>query len=146
MAEVKTTETFNCSVKSFFDIIMDYESYPEFIHEIQSCKILKKDGSSQLVEFGISIIKDFSYQLWVNSEVSESETKVLWELASGNLFKRHTGHWLLSPKAGKTFAEYYLNIEFTLFIPKMVTTNLIKINLPNMMSSFKKRVDELKKH
>jgi coenzyme Q-binding protein COQ10 len=140
MAGAQATEVFNCSVQEFYDIISDYEKYPEFLAEVKSCRIIEKRAGQKLVEFNVSLIKNFSYRLWMSEVAPKS---VSWILDSGDLFKVSTGSWDLEDEAGRTKAHYNVDAKFKVFVPGPIAKALVNVNLPNMMSSYHKRVKEL---
>ena len=140
MAVATATEVFNCSMEDFYKIIADYEKYPEFLPEVKSCKIVETRENRKLVEYGINIIKNFTYSLWM---VEEAPHTIKWEFADGDLFKSSTGAWQLLSEAGKTRATYTIDASFKTFVPGPIAKTLISINLPNMMSAYHKRVSEL---
>lgn len=140
MASANATEVFNCSNAEFFKIISDYERYPEFLSEVSSCKILETNGNKKLVEYSVSVIKTFRYTLWM-TEVEP--TSVSWDFAGGDMFKTSSGSWLLKEEAGKTRASYTVEATFKGFVPGPIAKGLIEVNLPNMMSSYHKRVKQL---
>ncbi|HPI39644.1 MAG TPA: SRPBCC family protein [Pseudobdellovibrionaceae bacterium] len=137
MAKATTTDLFKCSRSEFFKIISDYEKYPEFLQEVKSCKVIKVDGTRKLVEFQVQLIKSFKYCLWMNEVENQS---IDWEFASGDLFKSNSGSWKLQDEAGKCRATYSLDVGFTMFVPGPIANTLVNVNLPNMMSSYHKRV------
>ena len=139
MAGAQTTETFSCSPQQFFDIASDYEKYPEFLSEVKGCKVIRKDGSRKLVEFTVSVIKTFSYRLWITEEAPK---KISWVLDSGDLFKTSTGSWEIEDVAGKTKVNYKVDATFKVFVPGPIAKTLVSVNLPNMMSSYQKRIKE----
>lgn len=140
MAEAQTTELFNCTVDELYKIVSDYEKYPEFLAEVRECKVLKTDGNKKLVEFTVSVIKDFKYRLWMTEE---APSKVSWVFESGDIFKVSNGSWVLKDEAGKTRATYMVEAKFNLFVPGPIAKALVSVNLPNMISSYHKRVKEL---
>ncbi|MCB0349705.1 MAG: SRPBCC family protein [Bdellovibrionales bacterium] len=140
MADAKTVELFNCSVEEFYKIISDYERYSEFLSEVKSCKVLKVDGNRKLVEYTVNVIKDFKYRLWMTEETNH---RISWVLESGDLFKVSNGYWELVEEAGKTRATYFVDAKFNLFVPGPIAKALVNVNLPNMVSSYHKRVKEL---
>lgn len=140
MADTKATEVFNCTPDQFFSIVSDYEKYPEFLSEITSCKILQEQDNRKLVEYEVNVIKKFKYTLWM-TEVRPN--KITWEFAGGDLFKISNGSWELEEEAGKTRATYKVEATFKTFVPGPVAKALISVNLPNMMSSYHKRVSEM---
>ncbi len=137
MAAASTTEIFPCSMEQFFSIISDYEKYPEFLSEVKSCKVLKTEGAKKLVEFQVSVIKTFTYRMWITENKPGS---ISWTLEGGDLFKTSTGGWKLTDLGGKTKAEYAVDATFKVFVPGPVAKALVNVNLPNMMKAYQERV------
>ena len=75
----------------------DYEKYPEFLNEVKECKVVKNEGNRKMVEYTVSVIKSFKYNLWMNEK---EPTEITWEFASGDIFKSSVGYWKLSGKQG----------------------------------------------
>lgn len=140
MAKASTTEVFNCSPEQFFKIIADYEKYHEFLPEVKKCTVLKTEGKRKLVEYNVSVIKSFKYSLWMTENAPQG---ISWELASGDVFKTSVGSWKLENEAGKTRATYAVEATFGMFVPSPIANALVSVNLPNMMSSYHKRVKQL---
>ncbi|MCS6838352.1 MAG: SRPBCC family protein [Bdellovibrionaceae bacterium] len=139
MAQVVHTEVFNCSPETFFKIVTDYEKYPEFLSDVKKIRILKNEGDRKLVEYTISVIKTFVYQLWMTEKPFK---EVSWELAGGDLFKKSEGYWKLESLEGgkKTRATYGVDVEFNFLVPKPIAKALVNSNLPSMMESYHKRI------
>lgn len=140
MAGAQTTEVFNCTPEQFFEIVTDYEKYPEFLQEVKECKVLKTEGSRKLVEYTVSVVKNFKYALWMTEE---RPGLVRWEFASGDIFKTSTGYWKMEDEKGKCRASYSVEATFNMFVPGPIAKALVSVNLPNMVSSYHKRVAEL---
>lgn len=137
MAGAATTEIFPCSPEQFFSIVSDYEKYPEFLSEVKGCKIIRTDGNKKLVEFQVSVIKTFTYRLWITENPGKG---ISWNLDSGDLFKTSTGSWALEDLGGKTKANYAVDATFKVFVPGPVAKALVNVNLPNMMKAYQERV------
>ncbi len=140
MANAQTTEIFNCTPAQFYSIVSDYEKYPEFLQEVKSCKILKTEGQRKLVEYEVSVMKNFKYTMWM-TEAQNLEIK--WEFAGGDIFKTSSGFWKVQEEGGKTRATYSVDATFNLFVPGPIAKALVSVNLPNMISSYHKRVNQL---
>ncbi len=140
MAKASTTEVFNCSVEQFFKIIADYEKYSDFLAEVRKCQVVKSEGNRKLVEYHVQVIKSFKYSLWMTESAPDSIT---WEFSSGDIFKTSIGSWKLEDEAGKTRATYAVEATFNMFVPGPIANALVSVNLPNMISSYKKRVKQL---
>ncbi|MGE0634030.1 MAG: type II toxin-antitoxin system RatA family toxin [Pseudobdellovibrionaceae bacterium] len=140
MAGTSHTEVFNCTPQEVFNIIKDYEKYPEFLAEVKKCKVLKTEGNRKLVEFSVSVVKSFTYTIWLTEK---EPTELTWEFASGDIFKSQKGHWKLKEEAGKTRVEYAVEAEFKMFMPGAIAKTLVSVNLPAMMSAYHKRIQTL---
>lgn len=140
MPGAQAVETFNCTPAEFFKIASDYERYPEFLSEVKSCRVLKSDGARKLVEYKVSVIKSFTYELWMSEKANE---EISWELAGGDVFKTSSGSWKLSPEGDRTRASYAVEATFSLFVPGPIAKTLLSVNLPSMMAAYHKRVREL---
>lgn len=142
MAAASTTEIFSCTNEEFFKIISDYEKYPEFLSEVKKCEVLKTEGNKKLVEYSVSMIKNFKYRLWM---VETPSTGINWTFDSGDIFKTSTGSWALQDENGKTKATYSVDATFTLFVPGPISKALVSVNLPNMMKAYHQRIQKLYK-
>ena len=140
MAAASVTEVFNCSVPEFYKIIANYEKYPSFLPEVKECHVVETKGNRKLVEFKISLIKTVTYSLWMSENEPNSLT---WEFAHGDIFKQMNGSWKLEDEAGKCRATYSIEAKMPVYVPGPIAKGLIEVNLPNMMSSYQKRVEEL---
>jgi len=139
MASAETTEVFNCTPDQFTKIVSDYEKYSEFLQEVKECKIIKAEKDRKLVEFTVSVVKNFKYNIWL----TEKPGSVTWEFASGDIFKTLKGSWKIESAGDKTRATYAVDATFNMFVPSPVAKALVSVNLPNMISSYHKRVAEL---
>jgi coenzyme Q-binding protein COQ10 len=140
MASASHTEVFNCSVPEFFKVVSDYEKYPLFLQEVKDCKVLKTEGGRKLVEYKVSVIKSFTYQLWMTEQ---EPSLVSWTFAGGDVFKTSVGSWKLEDQAGKCRAIYSVEATFSMFVPGPIAKTLLNVNLPSMMSAYHKRIKEL---
>lgn len=140
MAEVNHEEIFNCTPQQFFDLLVDYESYPKFLKEVTSCKVLEDNGNEKMVEYKVSVIKDITY---INKQTENPPNEIKWQFVKGDLFKSMSGGWKLEEIDGRTKAHYHISAEFGMFVPKMITKTVLSVNLPAMMQAYHKRVKEL---
>lgn len=140
MASATATEVFNCSVDEFFKIISDYEKYSQFLSEVKTCHVIESKGSRKLVEYQVSLIKTFTYSLWMTEDAPKG---IQWEFNKGDIFKKMEGSWKLESEADRCRATYNIEASVGMWVPSAITKGLIEVNLPNMMSSYHKRVKEL---
>ncbi len=143
MAGASTTEFFSCTPEELYSIITDYERYPEFLSEIKSMKVIEEDGNRKLVEYKISMIKTFTYRLWMTE--NPDDYSVTWTFDSGDMFRKSDGSWILSEEdEGTTKATYTVDAKVKMLVPGRVTKMLVNVNLPNMMKSYHKRLEQLR--
>lgn len=143
MAKASRTEVFDVPIDNFYQVIIDYDSYPEFVDGVSSIDVIEQDDTSAKVEYGLNLIKTFNYTL--NLEQTRP-TEVSWSFDSGDLFKMNEGSWKLKDLGdGKTEVTYSLEISIKGFFPgsKMIIDKLTKSNLPTMMSACYERAKEL---
>ena len=131
------TEEFNCTPEEFYNILIDYSKYPEFLGEVKKCQVVQEAPGKKLVQFDVSLIKTFSYRMWM---MEAPHSKIEWTLESGDIFKTSTGSWVLQPAGSKTKATYTVDASFKVFVPGPIAKALVAVNLPNMMQAYHKRV------
>ncbi len=78
--------------------------------------------------------------MWMTEEPNH---KIVWEFAGGDIFKTMKGFWILKEEAGKTRATYEVDATFGIFVPSPVANAAVSVNLPNMISSYHKRIKTL---
>lgn len=140
MPAANHTEVFNCTVPEFYKIVTDYEKYPEFLNEVKQCRVVKSEGNRKLVEYSVSVIKSFKYQL----DMTETEPNlVTWTFVGGDVFKTSSGSWKLEDQGGKCKATYAVEATFGLFVPGPIANTLLSVNLPSMMAAYHKRVKHI---
>lgn len=141
MAKAQITDVFNCTPQEFFDLVVDYESYPEFLTEMKDVKITKQTKTSKTMECTVSVVKTFSYELVTKEKAPKS---VVFEFTKGDIFKSLKGSWTIedAPKK-KCHVTYDIEASFGLLVPSMISNKLVSVNLPSMMKAFHKRVKKV---
>jgi len=130
----------NAAPARCFQVITDFERYPQFVEELKTAKILKREPNFLRVEFAVKIIKEISYTLDLTTKPDQ---EVSWTMHKG-FFKKNIGGWKLKELGGgKTEATYEVDVEFGLLVPSSVVKMLQENNLPKMLQAFKKRIEAL---
>lgn len=137
MASVSRTETFDVEIEKLYNVIVDYNSYPDFVDGVSTINVLEQTESGARVEYGLNLIKKFKYVL----SLSHSRpTSVSWEFESGDLFKKNNGSWdLVDLGNGQTEVTYSLDVDVKGFVPKSIISKLTDSSLPAMMKSYRER-------
>jgi ribosome-associated toxin RatA of RatAB toxin-antitoxin module len=143
MSGVSQKIVVDVSPDEFFDVIIDYESYPNFLSDLQEAEILEKKSNEAVGKFKLKLIKTVEYTLKMKEDRPKSMS---WDLVQSNVMKANKGAWRLKPVDGgkKTEAEYSIDVRFGLFVPKMITNQLTKVNLPATLKAFKGEAERRK--
>ena len=127
-----------------FDLIVDYERYPEFVPGIKACRVLP-GGPERRVEYELDLgIKRIKYVL---RHVEDRPRTVAWSLASGELMKVSNGSWELSAEGERTRARYSVEILISKppLVPQSVmdriSEELTRVQLPRTLDAFKQRAE-----
>jgi ribosome-associated toxin RatA of RatAB toxin-antitoxin module len=137
MASVSRTETFDVEIEKLYNVIEDYESYPDFVDGVSTINVLEKDENGARVEYGLNLIKKFKYVLKLTHNRPNG---LSWEFESGDLFKKNNGSWDLKDLGnGQTEVTYSLDVDVKGFVPKSIISKLTDSSLPTMMKAYQDR-------
>lgn len=141
MAGATRSETFDIAAEKFYAAVIDYDSYPKMLPEVDSIEVVEKSETSARVRYKVSVIKTFSYVL----KMKQERPKLLsWELEAGDLFKSNSGRWEIKALGpDKCEVTYKLDVDFKIFAPAAITNKLVAVNLPRMMQAFYERAKAL---
>jgi coenzyme Q-binding protein COQ10 len=129
----------NAPIEKVFDVIADFEKYPEFLTEVKEAKISKRQGNECDVDYKVEVMKIISYTI---HSKQERPTKLSWTFVKGEFMKDNKGGWILeSLGAGKTKATYTIEMALGALVPKTIVNALVETSLPKMLDAFKKRAE-----
>jgi len=144
MAQVTKEVLIDVPVEVFYDLVVDYERYPEFVPGIRACRIRDGKGDKH-VEYELDLgVKRIRYVLRM---VERRPTHVAWSLVSGEMMKVSNGSWDLSPADGRTRALYTVDIQISRppLVPQVivdrVSDELTRVQLPRTLQAFKTRAE-----
>lgn len=144
MASVTKQVIIEAPLEKVFDIVADYERYPEFVPGIRSCKVRSANGEKH-VEYELDLgVRRIRYVL---RHEEQRPTRVAWSLVSGDMMKVSNGSWELAAEGGRTRALYSVEIQITRppLVPQMivdrVSDELTRIQLPKTLDAFKARAE-----
>ena len=137
---VSQTILIKSPIQKVYEAVVDFESYPQFLNDVKSAKIAWIDDKEMEVTFKLNLIKEITYTLSFELDPPQG---VYWKLKTGDMMKANTGSWKLKMKSDDlTEATYSIDIEFGLWVPKVITQTLIEKSLPQTLSQFKKRAEK----
>ncbi|MBN2361728.1 MAG: SRPBCC family protein [Deltaproteobacteria bacterium] len=131
----------NVPPEHMFDVVADYERYPEFGSDILEARVEQRDDPVQIVFFAVKVVRRIEYTLRL---VHDRPHRVDWTLVSGNMMRTNVGGWQFNPLSGaRTEVRYFCEIGMGALVPRAVTMALVDINLPKMLGEFKARAERL---
>jgi ribosome-associated toxin RatA of RatAB toxin-antitoxin module len=144
MAVVTKKVLIDAPLERFYDIVVDYERYPEFVPGIRRCRV--RDGKGEkLVEYELDLgIRRIKYVL---RHEEQRPRRVAWSLVSGDMMKVSNGSWELSAVEDRTQAIYSVEIQISRppLVPQAlvdrVSDELTRIQLPKTLEAFKARAE-----
>jgi ribosome-associated toxin RatA of RatAB toxin-antitoxin module len=144
MAVVSKEVVVDVPVERFFDLVVDYERYPEFVPGIRACRV-KQAGGEKHVEYELDLgVKKIRYVL---RHEEARPARVSWSLVSGDMMKTSNGSWTLADEGGKTRATYSVEIQVSKppLVPQAiidrVSDELTRVQLPKTLEAFKARAE-----
>lgn len=141
MAGATRSIEINAPADVFYDVIADYEKYPEFLSDMETVRVLSQDGQNAQVEFTLNLIKRVSYVLDLRGDKPRG---VRWTLARAKMFKHNTGSWEIEALGERRVrATYSIDIAFFMLVPKGISNRLVGKSLPATLESFKRRAESL---
>ena len=144
MAIVTRDVLVDTPLERFYDLVVAYERYPEFVPGMRSVKV-RKLGAEKQVEYELDLgVRRIRYVL---RHEEERPRRVSWSLVSGEMMKVSNGSWVLSPDGERTKAVYSVEIQITRppLVPQAlvdrVSDELTRIQLPRTLEAFKARAE-----
>lgn len=141
MATDSVTEsiTINADVGTVYDVVGDFESYPEWLEEFKAVEVLqtREDGWAEKVRFtlatmGISIDMVLAY--------TYGDTRMEWVLEEGSMMSRNDGAYDMTDNGdGTTTLTYELLVETQVPLPSMVRKRLAKKTVVDSLKAIKAR-------
>ena len=143
MAQASRTVTINVPPEKLFDVIVDYEKYPEFLPEVKKVQVNAGQGSIKEVTYTVDIkAKVITYTL---KHTAERPSKVSWTMIKGEMMKGNDGAWTLKAGAqpGTTDATYTIDLKLSSLVPGFIERMLAEQSLPGLLANFKARAESL---
>ena len=143
MAQASRSVTINVPPEKLFEVIVDYEKYPEFLPEVKKVQVNAGQGSIKEVTYTVDIkAKVITYTL---KHTAEKPAKVAWTMIKGEMMKGNDGAWTLKAGAqpGTTEATYTIDLKLSSLVPGFIEKALAEQSLPGLMANFKARAEKL---
>jgi ribosome-associated toxin RatA of RatAB toxin-antitoxin module len=141
MAKAEKSIVINAPLEKVFEVIGDFEKYPEFLPEVKKAKVERAQGNVKEVTYTVDIkAKLITYTL---QHTAKPPAELAWTMVRGEMMKGNDGAWLLKTVPGGTEATYRIDLKLGALVPSMVERLLAEQSLPGLLQNFKKRIEGL---
>jgi coenzyme Q-binding protein COQ10 len=138
MAGASRSIVINAPMEKVYQIVTDYERYPEFLSEVKSLRVDRAGGEIK-VHYEVEVMKTIRYTLRMHEQ---PPSRVSWSFVEGEFMKDNKGGWVLEPAGeGKTQATYNIEMALGMLVPKAVVNAMVETSLPKMLEAFKRRAE-----
>jgi len=144
MYEVDATGTVAAPLPKVWRILTSYERMAEFVPDMESCKILSRNGNEVILEqFGVARFLFMSKAIHLIVRVTEQPmSSIDISLISGDM-KHYESHWELIPvpETGGTRIVYSGKMIPNFYVPGILGSKMIRSDIERMMNAVLARID-----
>lgn len=139
MAGATRTIVINAPPEKVFDVITQFERYPEFLPEVKRIRVLERREDAAKVQYEVDVVKTIRYTILARSE---RPRRMSWTFVEGEVMKDNKGSWVLEPEGeGRTRVTYTVEMALGPLVPKAIINTLVDSSLPRMLDAFKRRAE-----
>ena len=148
MVEFSTRQIIvNASPSECFDVVADFESYPEWAPDIKEARVLRRDdsGVGGLVAFRAAAMgRSATYTL--KYFYGSNPLRVAWRLTEGDQVRHIDGEYELAPSAddgAKTLITYSLSAELAVAVPGFVKRRAESRIMQTALDQLRRRIESV---
>lgn len=126
-----------------YRLARDMERYPEFMRDVKSVKVIKRDGNATITEWETDV-EDVSISWREREEFDDENMRIKYRLIEGDLDK-FEGEWIFKELPDGT--EIILTVDFDFGMPTLaeligpVLEMKVKENSRMMLEGIKERIE-----
>lgn len=129
-----------------FDVIVDYERYPEWALDVKRAEVLERDelGRGVQVAFDAAAM-GLSAHYVLAYDYSQSPSRLGWTLKSGDVVRRLDGEYRFNVVSGSSDTEvtYQLAIELAVSLPGFLKRRAEGKIVSTALDELKRRCEEV---
>ena len=129
--------------QALYEVVTDYERYPEWLPEFKSARVLRREGETVDVEFTFAIpLKKIRYSIRVAHDPEHLTTN--WTFLDGEIIDDTVGGWRFEPIDDQTTRVHYragvsINVPVSKGIVNRVANLLTGQTLPRTFRNLEKQ-------
>jgi len=122
---------FPVSREKFFNVLSDYESFPQFMSAVHLVEVFDEKEKGKEVSFHLHFLREIEYLLEIQENKPE---KISWKLLESGLLDKNEGYWQLERvSASEVLVHFEIEFELKFFIPQFVINKVLNSQIPKMM-------------
>ena len=135
----------NASPAACFDVVVDFEQYPQWAPDVKEARILRRDdnGYGGLVAFRAAAMgRSATYTL--KYFYGSNPLRVAWRLTEGDQVRHIEGEYELAPSADdgtKTLVTYSISAELAVPVPGFVKRRAASRIMQTALDQLRRRVE-----
>jgi uncharacterized membrane protein len=126
-----------------FDVAIDFESYPEWVRDVKSARIVSTDdeGRGTRVEYRAAALgKSIRYVL--EYDYSDAPESFSWRFVEGDMLRRLDGSYRFEAEAdASTRVHYELAVDLAVPLPGLVKRRAAGLIMGNALKELKRQVE-----
>jgi ribosome-associated toxin RatA of RatAB toxin-antitoxin module len=143
MAQVEATTHIRAPLDEVYQLAKDVEAFPSFMPDVQSVKVLQRDGNRTVTEW-IGVVQGRKVW-WVEEDHwDDARHRCTFRQREGD-FTRYEGTWTFAAAAGGTQTALIVDFELELPLAGALLSKLLKVlvrkNLESMLGAMKARLE-----
>ncbi|WP_370328207.1 SRPBCC family protein [Euzebya sp.] len=143
MATDSVTEsiTIAADLPTVYDVVGDYESYPDWLDEFKSAEVLESydDGWAKQVRFALS---SMGLTVHMTLAYTYTDTRVDWRLVDGDMISKNDGSYDMEDNGdGTTTLTYTLEVQSNVPLPGMVRKRIAQKTVTDSLKAIKQRAE-----
>lgn len=144
MYDVDAVGTVAAPLPKVWRILTGYERMSEFVPDMESCKVLSRNGNEVIIEqFGVArfLFMSRTIHLIVKS-VEQPMSSIDISLISGDM-KHYESRWELVPvpETGGTKIIYRGKLQPNFYVPSLLGSKMVRSDIERMMAAVLARLD-----
>lgn len=144
MYEVDATAMVAAPLTRVWRVLTGYERMSEFVPDLESCKVLSRNGNEVIIEqFGVARFLFMSKAIHLIVRATEQPmSSIDISLISGDM-KHYESRWELIPvpETGGTKIVYSGKLAPNFYVPGVLGSNMIRNNIQHMMAAVVARIE-----
>lgn len=144
MYEVDATGTVATPLPKVWKILTNYERMADFVPDMESCKVLSRNGNEVVIEqFGVARFLFMTRAIHLIVRATEQPMSAIdIALVSGDM-KHYESHWELIPvpETGGTRVVYSGRLMPNFYVPGILGAKMVRGDIERMMGAVLARLD-----